>query len=1191
MRKSIRLFSILAMALVMAFSFVFAGVTLAKADVNVDFGATAGASVYLLGDENDLGINFKVKVSKEDYAALKSENANKNVWFGSVIANGYYSTELITVQTPDANVVWNIKDGAFTDLDENYYSYNTSLVMDIEAEYAKYLTTVAQGVTPYTLGEFKVQILFQPWVAVPLYAVFEGEFDAATANIVYGTGSDVRTMFGVANGVDVAEEDVPETFADKYQVVVGETTDKEIYIYPDGTVSGDQTVITNNTVIATLGADGEAIYVSNGVLFPAFSDKAIGEVAPGGQTVITTVSIPNQTSFDITIARHKATVIDAVIDSLAADAQGKLYIPEATDEDRAEFTGIFVDGVNVLKADGTLDLTLANKKVGDKFSAMIVSAEDNVMINEVEVYDYVFEDTAESRELMASIFRGRAEDNGVLDGSYALAENLNFNHFALDEEGNKTYDADENVLYSNKEAFNANIGFQRQIDTDPDGNPVYETVKNTFSGTFDGRGYALNNVLMDAPGGAFYGLFGYTAGDGATIKNLAINDVYKFESKTDVNQDKSYEAFLFATNAGVEAELTLQNLYIYRRLTSAQSSGSLLYQGFGANKPALNKINMENVIIVYNNDYEGNKQNPAFYNYDQTLGAGSVVNNVYIVSNTSCGNFKLSKEDAANSANYAFFKLEKVGDAYDYTTTLETKLNEFKAAEKDLSGFDSKYWTVVYDENGAMPVWDSISNLPKLYTASGAEVSEIVTAGVDEAFVVLAQDANGEPLDVELVSSDPERVVVYDNVIVIEGIGGYSATVTATVNGISVIYNVTVDNRSTVVTDEEVVLSKVDGKLYFVKDAREILYQSVVYGDVELVTEKGIDLSTITGEKGEVISLNVSAEDAKYVLTNVKVYTGAFVNTAKSRQAMSEEFSGADKITTNHSAYCSAKTLTGYYILLEDITFDYSNLPTDNTDAKGFDATGATHELFNNTNDSRKNTFKATLDGRGYSLNNIGILGQSSSIFGFAGDGATIKNIAFNHIDVYKNTAVKEGDETVFQYYTVTGIATGAKFFYTVESPDVNITLENVYINDDNANDNKTYGSLFIYTPYTTQTIEGSTIYNAYSIGNWSFNNVIIINAIGPIFTGGNGHAIEDDGINIPQYGAVKDTDVVLNTYVVTTANMARNAATLTANTRGENFVKGSALPTDADYSKFSSEYWSIVAGVPVWKSLTVVAQ
>jgi large subunit ribosomal protein L21 len=62
MRKSIRLFTILAMALMMMLSFFFAGIMFVKADTNVEFGAIEGASVTANVVKN--GKSAKVRVYK-----------------------------------------------------------------------------------------------------------------------------------------------------------------------------------------------------------------------------------------------------------------------------------------------------------------------------------------------------------------------------------------------------------------------------------------------------------------------------------------------------------------------------------------------------------------------------------------------------------------------------------------------------------------------------------------------------------------------------------------------------------------------------------------------------------------------------------------------------------------------------------------------------------------------------------------------------------------------------------------------------------------------------------------------------------------------------------------------------------------------------------------------------------------------
>ncbi len=378
----------------------------------------------------------------------------------------------------------------------------------------------------------------------------------------------------------------------------------------------------------------------------------------------------------------------------------------------------------------------------------------------------------------------------------------------------------------------------------------------------------------------------------------------------------------------------------------------------------------------------------------------------------------------------------------------------------------------------------------------------------------------------------------------------------------------TVENTESVVVSQE-------NKLY--------LNGTTLAGNtVDAIYYKGIDLVEAIAEgliaeaPGSTITVVAKIGETYYEFTNALYVTMAFENTKESRLVMRDIFSDGGRLTSAWGSGVNNEANDGYYVLVENLTFDYSNVPMSEEDAANYvnDDMNAPYEFFNNYGSSAANTLTGTFDGRGYSLNNVGLVGNFG-IFGYAGDGATIKNVAFNEMFFYTRKTV-DADAGQY-YYTIGGTGTGAYIFYQVTAADADVTFENVYINDNNANDNSTYGSLVFYRGIADEVEEGAT--QTYSHGNLTFKNVIIENARGPILSGATGHWA----------AGLTENDVIIDAYAITSANMARGAATLESNSRGENFAKYADYTAMAaagnDYDTFSSAYWTIVNGVPVWNT------
>ena len=219
---------------------------------------------------------------------------------------------------------------------------------------------------------------------------------------------------------------------------------------------------------------------------------------------------------------------------------------------------------------------------------------------------------------------------------------------------------------------------------------------------------------------------------------------------------------------------------------------------------------------------------------------------------------------------------------------------------------------------------------------------------------------------------------------------------------------------STTAVEDEFVLDEA-GKLYLNNTQfEEATIESLFYSDGNF-----LDKATITEEVGEKIAnggLVARINGVYYKLKNVLYVTKAFENTRESRLDLVETFSSRNRshISWYSTSIDKSREVGGYYVLLDNITLDVSNMPIgieNKVAAEDFDFSGRGNEIFSNGSESYVTTFNGTFDGRGYALNNIGGI-ESSSMFGNAADGATIKNVAFNSFVCYtrKWTALEDAN-------------------------------------------------------------------------------------------------------------------------------------------------------------------------------------
>ncbi len=1147
MRKSIRILSIFAMAFVMSLSFFFASTLFAKAEANVGMSVIDGAKVFVAGTADDIGINFTVNLDKDDYDALvaSAQAEGKSVKAGALFGSPSMPDQYFTIQDCMAFYADALES------EEDVYSFDAEFLFNIAEMYEQDFVDVQDKPT---LDQYRNMVVNTPISAKPFIAVYQGEYSENTAEFTYGETSAARTMAGVANAVGLAGEAVPEVFFDKYNVntVEGATS---LVVNPDGTIVGDITAVTGEVVYATVGSNATLFVVEDGALINQFgSYVAPASVAPAGMSTISFFAA--DTNSNISVYTYEAIFYDEIIDSLAADPTGKVYF-NATSSYGIEFDSALVNGVEVL-VDGKIDLAAINVGVGDKFTASFSSEDANVIVNEIEVYDYVFENTRQSRKQMVELFSCRSLSEGrILDGKYALAENIYFNRYEVDAEGNQVFDQDGSVRYSREEAFVTMVG-KGTIEYEEDGEPLTKEVYNKgniFKGTFDGRGFALNDIILESSmfvdindpktKSECHSIFSI-AGDGATFKNLGINKVYRFKHEYDCADKGGYNAVFFVRPYDENIEVLFENVYAYRYLSESNLYSGILAYGGDINKGF-------GYTTFTNCFWQATSIDPDIYSSTshrtQIFGSVSVhdmhtFNDSYFVSNSRlCSGSDTETLDGVTS----YFTIDMMRKAYN-----------------DYSSFSTKYWTVI----DGIPYWNSIHEIAILKNAAGERVNSIYADNADEVYTVTLTDCSAPTRDFTLETLDVSVITIDGNRI--KPVAGAVGTTKVKVHyNDHVVYefDVAVDVRPTQVVDEEILFSERETRLFF--NGTSLAGDEVMAASFngESILSAGrlspVDVKKEYGYNNK-FTLNVSTNSGRYQFTNVKLYTDVFENTAYSRQSFVNTFGTKASITT--------KSIEGYYVLAENLTFNH------------YDETGAASKLEAMGGKTGAGIFDATFDGRGFTLNNVLLDHSTNYNYGmFAqrqGMKAVLKNFAINNVYFYSAGGITSKATAGY------GSLLFSKPSYVAAYKGNISTIENVYIYAKVTSDSKTI-RLF----YASKAVTGDLL--TFGFANW--NNVLFVYENG-----------DDTSTNVSKKYLISSTDrgeapeaedkvtfnnayFVNNSYVYDT--FYASSTDFSALGEGFNAYQNVAALTAAnkDYSAFSTDYWTIAEGaIPVWKTLPV---
>ncbi len=1203
MKKTVKTLSVLLMAMAMSLCFFVAGGLFVKAEVAATttdkLVAVDGASVLVVDDVADTGIKFDIEISAEDFQALstKATTEEADLFLGVQVGtevNGKFVALYNGDEVEEINVSLNGKN-LVADNEEipTKYQYSFSITYNLDRIFGE------------TVDAEKVNQMYSFELAVkPYYTFVKG---GEIVEKAYAQAGDARSMLHVAQAEIASGAALPAGFADKY---IAETvTTQRATVYTDGTFevdNGDYEVVsytigTNGATVATgiydvIDASLLAGYVT-GQEIQFFGYTADRKVIAYQATyeIPTTIRVSDQ----VVIAKGTNVSVGSDDEGLLTNTEEDpykelLYIRDVVVEGGLFFNGVKdlagnsleglmneIDtisyGDQVIYANGQFDLSaLEEVELGTSLVLTAVAGEYTYLMTDVLYATAAFENTKASREDFAALF----SSNNLKDGYYVLLENLYF---------------DINSYYE-MVANGSGATWVNPVDGG--------TRTGAFCGTFDGRGYALNNVILGVEDFSQYGLFGGELLEGATFKNFAINEIWRRDRISNtVSRDSNAYGAIFAARSqdadGVPQAWSMENVYIYRYVTkhSLYERGFFYSYNSGDGEP----VNMNNVMLVLEfGDSVTDARQPVFgtHNNPLDLNGECYTNNTYIVTNGTRGDMGYGGIKYYESAN----GIANIADIYKAMADANNDYSEM---------LETGYWKL--DANG-LPVWKSIVET----NVDGNYVRTINSTNKKDAFTVNAVDGgvNASASDITLESSDTSIVTVSGNVIKVQDDVKGSANVSIFYKGnfvellpvnvdtwyYSSLYQV-VDEATEEKVETQGVSTTVSGGTYTIYvagsgenvDASDI---SVSVSGDEILTLNG-NRFTITGTASGTATVTVSYRDVvratyEVKLTILDLSSAVAINneflvseldgalyltegTALADQTIVDAYLGSDIVFSEGKLSLAGlgaqynTALENFIVVLESgdmykLTnvkwvagaFNQSNYNSLGMfrilDSSSADyVSGGYYVLTSNIDCNKAKVTKAvsdigfdgTFDGRGYTIKNIQT-DTYNGIFGDAFNDFTVKNVA-----IYAPTSSTN-------YMSLLFGSAGA----------VTVTIDNVYI---------------YYTNTSAKTNHYLSTYSGYKAG-LTFS---MTNCIWEI------DAVKGTSKSASFFRSTGNKLEATNCYFLN--NSSGSIPTISGFDKDTMFYGGNMTIAEAraelatavtDYSTFNSDCWDLTGSTPVWKSI-----
>ena len=603
-----------------------------------------------------------------------------------------------------------------------------------------------------------------------------------------------------------------------------------------------------------------------------------------------------------------------------------------------------------------------------------------------------------------------------------------------------------------------------------------------LSGTFDGNGYAIYNLV--APEG---GVFGVVSG---TVKNVAF-----------INCDTTNSGIVakYSTDTGVFTNVYVKysgaysdSKYLFVRYPNYEVSintcyfeGNLrLYWGStnGAAGIASGLNNANNTAVIVTKHILGVRSTATGYHVDANI-AGSTDSTAYL---NDSSNDKTNIRYNTKGETYRYEDVQKLSDMYTNKDSAYTEKTE--AVKTLVDKYENGYYVI--GANGKI-AWKNDTTYC-LYQEDALITDKIIklqTTGDTEAMIYVKNVADIELEGISFELSNNDGVVTLDGAkitVIKEGTanllvkknGELLVTLTVEVSKPIVSKDLTIEvEQDSAEGSENGVLSSEELALIFGSDSNVVV--AVKSADEELVVELGDNNQLLfknangsdfvaTGKSYKIIIFNDVYGVELNVMPITKIIRQAsdlaiFTTIAKDKQV------GTESVPSTQTNIADLNTFPGYYILAGNI--DASSVNAHSADRVSTHSRIYLTSAF--TEDSadgalaKTKGLTGTFDGRGYTISNL--YTTRGGLFGIV--SGTIKNVAFDNIRAqwrYYNSAESNGTFSDEQLLGSRAMSTAV--------------IENVYINATNETDTEARVFRFIaHTAKLTNVYVQSTNGGAFS--------------------------------------------------------------------------------------------------------------
>ena len=553
----------------------------------------------------------------------------------------------------------------------------------------------------------------------------------------------------------------------------------------------------------------------------------------------------------------------------------------------------------------------------------------------------------------------------VFDKEYYLANNIDFKGYNMPTE---TY------TYTGRNYYSSN-----------------KIIKAGLTGTFDGQGYAIYNLV--APQGGLFGLISGTIKDVAFI-NCSIN-----------NNKSTHSGFLAQM---ISAGATVKNVYVklidkvsvYKHFAGTYLEYTMVFNNCyfegdlslllspitntnGYHTSALTNTNNKAIIIT--KQMLGSRNEYGVANGIEGNLAGTTEKRPYygsgVASDGDLDGTGANQHPRKNRISGKFYRYESIEDMLEYyngnysqTEPLKALLESFNN-EEVFSVIDGKIiWKNDYSLfNGD----EKLNNQVNLYAGEGNNEASFSVkdclGNVVEGFTYELVNNNG------VVALEGSKITMVDL--------GEEELLVKKANVVYFTIKVIVTKPTIDMTSEKPILLDANGEEVTIADGTII--GGTVEGGTVIVKGNSIALSFADEAAAANKEYVVGFETADKIYNYKVKYVTAYIRTA---EEFVSTFALAKGELTNASTLDDLATFDGYYVLANNIDFAGKAMPTET-----FVFNASKHYLASGAYETAKTKgLSGTFDGNGYAIYNV--KAPKGGLFGII--AGTVKNVAFINIDI-----------------------------------------------------------------------------------------------------------------------------------------------------------------------------------------------